>query len=92
MQLHAATKAGLLFGLGLGVLLIQAAQKGSRRLLAMPACFAARSHRLGPCQRCSWHCRARLAAVPLGAPMDAAQVPSPAQPLYLTQCLEHHLR
>ena len=30
MQLHAATKAGLLFGLGLGVLLIQAAPKGSR--------------------------------------------------------------
>ena len=30
MQLHAATKAGLLFGLGLGVLLIQAAPKGSQ--------------------------------------------------------------
>jgi hypothetical protein len=30
MQLHAATKAGLLFGLGLGVLLIQAAPKSSR--------------------------------------------------------------
>jgi hypothetical protein len=30
MQLHPATTAGLLFGLGLGVLLIQAAPKGSR--------------------------------------------------------------
>ena len=30
MQLHTATTAGLLFGLGLGVLLIQAAPKGSR--------------------------------------------------------------
>ena len=30
MQLHTATKAGLLFGLGLGELLIQAAPKGSR--------------------------------------------------------------
>lgn len=39
MQLHPATKAGLLFGLGLGVLLIKTAPEGSRAPAGLAALF-----------------------------------------------------